>query len=72
MKRGQSTGVTAQKSLGELGLLLLLLGDSGKGALAPETNTSHIPISTCAAVVPKLGMYVLLPKLVFSPARTGK
>lgn len=57
MKRGQRAGVTAQKSLGELGLLLLLLGDSGKDALPPsETNTSHIPTPSWAAVMPKLGM----------------
>jgi len=55
-KRGQRAGVTAQESLGELGLLLLLLGDSGKGALPLETNTSHVPIPTHAGLVHKLGM----------------
>lgn len=55
MKRDQRAGVTAQKGLGELSLFPLLLGDSGKGALPPGTTSSHIPIPSCAAVVPKLG-----------------
>lgn len=54
--KGARAGVKAQKSLGELGLLLLLLGGSGKGALPLETTTSHTSVPAHAAVVPKLGM----------------